>query len=302
MSGLRLDQALAEMFPEHSRSRLATWVKNGDVLVDGQACKPRTAVATDALVEIDVELPAEAREEPAEIEFDVCHEDAQLIVVNKPVGLVVHPGAGNRDGTLVNGLLYRYPELAALPRAGLVHRIDKDTSGLLLVARTLEAHTALVRSMADREIKRSYRAVCHGVLTGGGTVDAPIDRHPRDRLRMAVRDNGREAITHYRVVERLQAATIVDVSLETGRTHQIRVHFAHLRHPLIGDSLYGGRRRIPAGGNEALNAVVTGFPRQALHAQSLSFTHPSNGELVNLSAPLAGDMVKLEVQLRELEH
>ncbi len=301
MEGLRLDQALAELFPEYSRSRLTGWVKAGEVLVDGLVLKPRTRVAGGEQIEIEVDLAPVERDQPSDLALDILFQDADLIIVNKPAGLVVHPGAGNPDGTLVNGLLHQFPELDLLPRAGLIHRIDKDTSGLLVVARTLESHTELVRAMAERTISRTYRAVCHGALTGGGTIDAPIGRHPKDRLRMTVRPDGRPSVTHYRIHARFAAVTAIDVTLETGRTHQIRVHFAHQRHPLVGDGLYGGRRRIPPGGNENLNQLLSEFPRQALHAMALSFAHPRNGEPVAVSAPLPGDMVQLERALQELE-
>ncbi|MEL7312783.1 MAG: 23S rRNA pseudouridine(1911/1915/1917) synthase RluD [Pseudomonadota bacterium] len=301
LTGLRLDQALAELFPEHSRSRLTAWLKAGDVLVDGRTCKPRVRVEGGEHVQIDVVLTAVERDAPEVIAFDVVYEDDAVIVIDKPAGLVVHPGAGNPDGTLVNGLLYRYPELSVLQRAGLVHRIDKDTSGLLMVARTLESHTELVRALAERRISRTYRAVCHGCLTGGGTINAPIGRHPKDRLRMSVRSDGRESTTHYRISTRFAHNTAVDVQLETGRTHQIRVHFAHLRHPLVGDALYGGRRRIPPGGDQALNQILADFPRQALHAATLEFEHPVKGEPVTVQAPLPDDMVQLERALSGLE-
>lgn len=301
LAGLRLDQALAELFPEHSRSRLTAWLKEGCVLIDGDLRKPRVRVEGGESIEIDVELTPVERDVPEAVVFEVVFEDESVIVVNKPAGLVVHPGAGNPAGTLVNGLLHRYPELTLLQRAGLVHRIDKDTSGLLLVARTLEVHTELVRALSQRRISRTYRAVCHGCLTGGGTIDAPIGRHPKDRLRMSVRSDGRSSVTHYRIGTRFRHNTAVDVQLETGRTHQIRVHFAHVRHPLVGDALYGGRRRIPPGGDQALNATLAEFPRQALHAAALEFEHPVKGELVTVQAPLPDDMVQLERTLSDME-
>ena len=289
------------MFPEHSRSRLAGWVREGAVQVDGDAARPRMRVAGGERVQIQAPAVVAESAAPAPMHLELLFEDAHVLVVDKPAGLVVHPGAGNPDGTLVNGLLHYDPGLAALPRAGLVHRIDKDTSGVLLVARTLEAHTALVRALAERRIHRRYRAICHGELTGGGTVDAPVGRHPRDRLRMTVRDDGRQAVTHYRIAARYTATTAVEVTLETGRTHQIRVHFAHLRHPLVGDAVYGGRRRIPPGGNTELNGLLARFPRQALHAQELAFEHPANGDAVAVSAPVPDDMVTLEAALRDME-
>ncbi|MEM9172334.1 MAG: 23S rRNA pseudouridine(1911/1915/1917) synthase RluD [Pseudomonadota bacterium] len=299
LAGYRIDQALAQMFPEHSRSRLTDWLKAGSITIDGAVMKARTRVEGGERVVVDVEVQAAARVEAEPIALDVAYEDESVLVINKPVGLVVHPGAGNHNGTLQNALLHYAKTLADVPRAGLVHRIDKDTSGLLLVAKTLPAHTALVRQLAEREIARTYEAVCHGVLTGGGTIEAPIDRHPQDRLRMAVREGGREAITHYRVLARHAATTHVSIKLETGRTHQIRVHFSHQRHPLVGDALYGGRSRVPAGKNQTLRDAITAFPRQALHAAQLEFSHPDTGKTVSVSAPLPDDLRTLLAVLQD---
>ena len=298
LAGKRLDQALAQMFPDYSRSRLTEWLKRGNVTVDGLQWKPRTRVAGGERIEVRAEVEPDVRVTPQPVDFTVAWQDAHAIVVDKPPGLVVHPGAGNPDGTLQNGLLHRFPELAELPRAGLVHRIDKDTSGLLLVARDLAAHTALVRQLADHEIEREYRAVCHGVLTGGGTVDAPIGRHPTDRLRMSVREGGREAVTHYRLLERFAHHSLVRVMLETGRTPQVRVHFAHLRHPLVGDPVYGGRRRRPPGNDAALIEALETFERQALHAARLRFAHPATGEDVVVESPDPPDFAALLDALR----
>jgi 23S rRNA pseudouridine1911/1915/1917 synthase len=226
---------------------------------------------------------------PEAIELHAVYEDDELLVINKPAGLVVHPGAGNTRGTLMNGLLYRVPALADIPRAGIIHRLDKDTSGLLLVAKTLTAHTAMVRSLAEREVSRHYLAVCTGVLTGGGKVDAPIDRHPVDRRKMAVREQGKPAVTHYRVINRFAAHTYIGVELETGRTHQIRVHFAHRRHPLVGDATYGGRLALPAGASQELIDTLRHFRRQALHANRLAFSHPSSGVPIDVSVEAPAD-------------
>ncbi|MFK8054155.1 MAG: 23S rRNA pseudouridine(1911/1915/1917) synthase RluD [Woeseiaceae bacterium] len=293
LAGYRLDQALAQMFPKYSRSRLTAWLKSGEISVDGASVKPRTRLNGGEYVEIKATLtpPTEIAAQP--VLFPVAFEDEHLLVVDKPAGLVVHPGAGNRDRTLQNGLLHRWPELANLPRAGLIHRIDKDTTGLLLVAKTLDAHTALTRALADREIHREYVAICHGVLTGGGTIDEPIDRHPRDRLKMAVVPGGRPAVTHYRVTERFVAHTQVRVMLDTGRTHQIRVHFAHRRHPLVGDPVYGGRARIPPGNDAELITALRAFKRQALHAARLEFDHPETGERQEVVSGLPADMQTL---------
>ena len=298
LAGKRMDQALAQMFPQYSRSRLKEWLLAGRITVDGRGCRPRDPVAGGETVELHAVVEPDTRVEAEPVAFRVVHEDSALIVVDKPAGLVVHPGAGNREGTLQNGLLHRHPELAAVPRAGIVHRLDKDTSGLMLVARSVEAHTALVRALANRRIRREYRAVCRGVLTAGGTIDAPIDRHPVQRTRMAVREGGRPAVTHYRVVERFVAHTDVRVRLESGRTHQIRVHFAHIRHPLLGDPLYGGRLQLPPGADEALTATLRGFRRQALHAESLALAHPLSGEALEFSAPLPADHDALIEALR----
>ena len=282
LAGLRLDQALARMFPQFSRSRLKAWVLEGGITVDGERWKPRETVSGGERIVVQVREAAEVRSEPEPIELDVAYEDDALVVINKPAGLVVHPGAGNATGTLMNGLMHQYPELKNLPRAGIVHRIDKDTTGLLIVARTLESHTALVRQLAERSISRQYDAVCLGVLTGGGTIDAPIRRHPVDRKRMAVDPDGKPAVSHYTVVERFAAHTWVKVSLETGRTHQIRVHFAWRRQPLVGDPVYGGRLALPAGASDALIEALRGFRRQALSATALKLEHPETGEALEI--------------------
>lgn len=274
LAGLRLDQALARMFPEFSRSRLQSWLKQGLITVDRRAMRPRDAVSGGESVVLEARPEISVESQPEPLELDIIFEDEDCLVVNKPAGLVVHPGAGNPRGTLMNGLLHHAAELGQLPRAGIIHRLDKDTSGLLLVARTLQAHTALVRALAERQIARHYVAVCNGVLTGGGVIDAPIARHPVDRLRMSVRQGGKPAVTRYRVMRRFAAHTHVRVELETGRTHQIRVHFAHRRHALVGDPTYGGRLAIPAGASERLHDALRRFRRQALHAERLAFAHP----------------------------
>jgi 23S rRNA pseudouridine1911/1915/1917 synthase len=289
-AGQRLDQALAALLPDHSRSRLKSWIDNGEVLVDGSPRRPRDKVSGGEKIVISAALPEDVRAAPQDIPIVLVHEDKHLFVVNKPAGFVVHPGAGNPDSTLQNALLALDPKLARLPRAGIVHRLDKDTSGLLVVARTLAAHTALVRMLEDRDIHREYEAVTRGVMTAGGTVDAPIDRHPTDRVRMAVRQGGRESVTHYRVIRRFRAHTHVRVQLETGRTHQIRVHLAHAGFPIIGDRVYGGRLALPKGASEELRQALKDFPRQALHAARLEFAHPVTGKPVECVAPLPADM------------
>lgn len=298
-AGRRFDAVLAELFPEFSRSRLSGWIKSGDVLLDGEPARPRDAVHGGETVSLNAVLDTEVRAEPEDIPLDVLYEDEHVFVLNKPAGLVVHPGAGNPAGTLVNALLHRDPSLAALPRAGIVHRLDKDTSGVMVVARTLQAQTALVEQLSAREVHRQYLAVVVGALVSGGTVDAPIDRHPRDRLKMAVREDGKEAVTHYRLRERFRAHTALECRLETGRTHQIRVHMAHLKHAIVGDPLYGGPLRLPKGATDTLAAALRGFKRQALHAETLEFAHPITGEPVRATAPMPADLLALLAALRE---
>ncbi len=296
-AGQRLDQALATLLPDYSRSRLKGWIESGEVLVDGSRRRPRDKLIGGEEVVIRAELQDETRAEAQPMPLTLAYEDQHLFVVDKPAGLVVHPGSGNPDRTLQNALLALDPGLAALPRAGIVHRLDKDTSGLLVVARTLPAHTALVRMLADRDVHREYEAVCRGVMTGGGTIDAPIERHPLDRVRMAVREGGREAVTHYRVIRRFRAHTHVRVQLETGRTHQIRVHLAHAGYPLVGDRTYGGRLALPKGASERLRGVLREFPRQALHAARLEFAHPATGRVLECVSPLPADMQGLLAEL-----
>ena len=297
-AGLRLDQALARMFPDYSRSRLKEWLLAGSISVDSGLTKPKEAVSGGELVTLEPQPEAVVIARPEPISLDVVHEDDDLLVINKPAGLVVHPGAGNPGGTLMNGLLHHAPTLEEVPRAGIIHRIDKDTTGLLLVAKTLPAHTALVRALAEREISRRYVAVCYGVLTGGATIDAPIGRHPTDRKRMSIQQNGKPAISHFTVRERFAAFTLVDVRLETGRTHQIRVHFAHRRHALVGDPVYGGRLALPKGASDELVATLRSFKRQALHAAKLGVSHPVSGEQLEFEAPLPDDFANLIDVLR----
>jgi 23S rRNA pseudouridine1911/1915/1917 synthase len=298
LAGRRLDQAAATLLPEFSRSRLRAWIDAGELTVGGREAKPRLLLKGGEELALDTELTAAVEAGPEPIPLAIVHVDDALLVVDKPAGLVVHPGAGNRSGTLQNALLHRYPELAVLPRAGLVHRLDKDTSGLLLVARTLTSHTVLAAALERREIKRTYRAICQGVLTGGGSVDAPIGRHSRERTKMAVVDNGREARTHFRVVERFRAHTYCEIELETGRTHQIRVHMAHVRAPLLGDPVYGGRPRLPPEPSEELRRALQAFRRQALHAFRLRLAHPITREPLEFTSPLAADLEQLLGLLR----
>jgi 23S rRNA pseudouridine1911/1915/1917 synthase len=298
-AGRRFDAVLAELFPEFSRSRLAEWIKSGDALLDGVRARPRDPVRGGEAVSLAVALDEQVSAVPQDLPLSILHEDAGVFVVDKPAGLVVHPGAGNPDGTLVNALLFRDPALAALPRAGIVHRLDKDTSGVMVVARTLQAHAALVEQLSARAVHRQYLAIVVGALVSGGTANAAIDRHPRDRLRMAVREDGRDAVTHFRLRERFRAHTALECRLETGRTHQIRVHMAHLKHPIVGDPLYGGSLRLPRGASETLVAALRGFKRQALHAEVLEFLHPLSGEPLRCTAPVPDDMLELMRLLRE---
>ena len=299
LAGLRLDQALAQALPAYSRARLKSWIDLGAVHVDGRIPRPRDKVLGGERVRIQARLTAASTVEPERLPVDVVFEDRAILVINKPAGLVVHPGAGNRAHTLQNALLALDPALARVPRAGLVHRLDRDTSGLLVVARTLEAHTHLVAALAAREIERSYRAICVGVMTGGRSVQEPIGRHRTQRTRMAVRSDGRPAVTHLRVLERFRAHTLVQATLETGRTHQIRVHLAHIGYPLVGDPLYGGRRRVPPASGPALLSALAGFHRQALHAAHLKLAHPTSGRTMQWEAPMPADMVALIAVLEE---
>ena len=298
MGGQRLDRILADLFAEFSRARLQQWIKCGHVTVNGQACRPRDKLAGGEIIVIQAIPGEEVIWQAEDIPLDVLYEDGELIVINKPAGIVVHPAAGNRQGTLVNALLHHAPELSNIPRAGIVHRLDKETSGLLVVARTLRAHHALVDQLQARTVKREYEAVVSGVLTAGGTVDAPIGRHPVHRKRMAVVAGGKPAVTHYRVVERFRAHTHVRVVLDTGRTHQIRVHMAHIHYPLVGDPQYGGRLKSPAGATAELQETLRSFRRQALHAAALGLIHPLTGRTMHWQAPLPEDMERLLRVLR----
>lgn len=299
-AGRRFDQALAEMFPDYSRSRLTAWIKAGAVTLDGVVAPPRQLLRGGEKVQLEAVLEAEVELAPEAIELNIVHEDEHVLVLNKPAGLVVHPGAGNSAGTVLNALLHHDPALAQLPRGGIVHRLDKDTSGLMVVAKSLPAHTALVDMLSRHDVERQYEAVVLGTLVAGGTVDAPIGRHMGDRLRQAVRDeeDGKHAVTHYRLRERFRAHSLIQCSLETGRTHQIRVHMAHINHPLVGDPLYGGGLRLPKGASPELVAALRGFRRQALHAERLAFEHPVTHEPLSFSAERPADQQALIDALR----
>lgn len=291
LGGLRLDQALARMFPEFSRGQLSKWIKAGEVSVDASQLRPRDSVVGGEQVLITTELVKQDDSWTAEaISLDIVYEDDDVIIINKPAGMVVHPGAGNQQGTLVNALLAHAPQLANIPRAGIVHRLDKSTTGLLMVAKTLQAHNSLVAQLQARTVLREYQAIAVGVMTAGGTVDEPIGRHHIDRKRMAVSQTGKPSVTHYRVEQRFRAHTFIRCKLETGRTHQIRVHMAHIRHPLLGDPVYGGRFKQAKGMSQPCRDAIQGFRRQALHAGFLGFEHPSSGEAVSWQADLPEDM------------
>ncbi|MFZ7175191.1 23S rRNA pseudouridine(1911/1915/1917) synthase RluD [[Pasteurella] aerogenes] len=297
--GQRLDQTLAELFPDYSRSRLKTWIEGDLVLVNGQINNvPRSKVYGGEQVEITVEVDDETRFEAENIPLDIVYEDEHILVINKPKDLVVHPGAGNPKGTVLNALLYHYPEIAEVPRAGIVHRLDKDTTGLMVVAKTIPAQTKLVRDLQKRKITREYEAIASGIMTKGGTVDQPMARHPTKRTHMAVHPLGKPAVTHYRIMERFRDYTRLRLRLETGRTHQIRVHMAHIAHPLLGDQTYGGRPRPPKNASEELMRVMREFKRQALHAVMLRLAHPISGEMMEWYAPLPADFVALVEALK----
>lgn len=302
-AGQRLDSALASMFPDYSRSRLQQWIRDGQVLLDGEVVKPKTRLAGEEVLQMHVhQEQQDDKLLPQDIPLDVVFEDDDIIVLDKPAGLVVHPAAGHADGTLVNALLHFDAGLARVPRAGIVHRLDKDTTGLMVVARNLRAHKHLVEALQQRTVTREYQAIVQGVITAGGSVDAPIGRHARDRVRMCVRNDGKPALTHYRVITRFREHTHVQLKLESGRTHQIRVHMQTIRHPVVGDPVYGGRQRIPSQADDELIAQLRAFSRQALHAIRLSLDHPASGKRLSWKAPLPDDMAQLlEVLQRDSE-
>ncbi|MGL6261563.1 23S rRNA pseudouridine(1911/1915/1917) synthase RluD [Vibrio sp. WXL210] len=298
--GQRLDQAIAELFSDFSRSRLKEWLLSGKVSVDGQVVtKPRTKVMGGEVIVLQAELEDEERWEAQDIPLDIVYEDDDILVINKPRDFVVHPGAGTPDGTVLNALLHHCPQVAEVPRAGIVHRLDKDTTGLMVVAKTVPAQTRLVRALQKRNITREYEAIAIGRMTAGGRVEQPIGRHSTKRTLMAVSPMGKPAVTHYRVAEHFREHTRIRLRLETGRTHQIRVHMSYLQHPLLGDTAYGGRARIPNGASEELTEHIRQFDRQALHAAMLKFEHPVTREEVEFHAPIPDDMVAITEALRE---
>jgi 23S rRNA pseudouridine1911/1915/1917 synthase len=300
-AGRRFDQTLAEMFPQYSRSRLTGWVKAGQVLLDGEKAAPRHLLHGGELVVLEAELENEVEAAPEAMDLAILFEDDDLLVLDKPAGLVVHPGAGNPAGTLLNALLHHSPKLVELPRGGIVHRLDKDTSGLMVVAKSIAAHTALVAMLSRHDVHRQYEAVVLGTRVAGGTIDEPLGRHQHDRLRQGVReeeDGGKHAVTHYRIRERFRAHSVMQCNLETGRTHQIRVHLAHVGHPIVGDPLYGNGLRLPRGATQELVDALRGFRRQALHAENLAFVHPVTGEELSFDSPRPADQDGLITALR----
>ncbi|MCL1078133.1 23S rRNA pseudouridine(1911/1915/1917) synthase RluD [Parashewanella spongiae] len=299
-TGQRLDQALAELFPDYSRTRIKEWILSGAVSVDGHVLDvPRTKILEEQTVSIVTELQEEVTAKAQKIDLDIVYEDDHILVINKQAGLVVHPGAGNRDGTLMNALLHHCPNIEHVPRAGIVHRLDKDTTGLMVVAKTVEAQTHLVTALQARAITREYEAIALGTMTAGGLVDEPIGRHPTQRTQMAVERSGKPAVTHYRVAEKFRAHTRLRLRLESGRTHQIRVHMAYIGHVLVGDPVYGGRPRLPKAASAEFIDVLKGFKRQALHAVRLEFAHPITCDVMSWTAPIPDDMAQLTKALRQ---
>lgn len=299
-AGKRLDQAVAALVPEFSRARLQQWIRDGQVTVDNQVLKPRDKVKGGESVRINVVITEEVDDKPENINLDIIHEDESLLVINKPVGLVVHPAVGNASGTLLNALLHHYAPIKDIPRAGIVHRLDKDTSGLMVVAKTLQAQNSLVKQLEAHDVEREYDAIVCGAMISGGTVDQPIGRHPVDRKKMAININkGKHAVTHYRIAEKFREHTHLKCRLETGRTHQIRVHMKHIRHSLVGDQVYGNRLSIPAKAGEALSGALRRFKRQALHASRLMLQHPNTQDTMQWSVALPQDMLDLLQLLRE---
>lgn len=292
-SGYRLDQALSGLMPDYSRSKIREWIQQGFISLNRQSCKPKQRVYGGDLIDLDIPYVAKLADRPENIEFEILHQDQNLLVINKPANLVVHPAAGHDSGTLVNGLLHIDPELEQLPRAGIVHRLDKDTTGVMVVARNLKAHASLVDQLQRHEVKREYIAITRGVVTGGRTIETGISRHPQNRKKMSVQKHGKTAITHFQVARKFPHHSLIDVQLETGRTHQIRVHMAHINYPLLGDPVYGGRPGLPPGISSALADLLRGFKRQALHARRLSFKRPGSHEICSFEAPIPQDFQTL---------
>ncbi len=298
LGGCRFDQIAAQLFPDYSRACLQGWIKNGQLTADGECKRAKEKLWGGALLTLVAQPQVEEDWQAEDIALNIVYEDESILVIDKPVGLVVHPAAGNYQGTLLNALLFHDERLNTVPRAGIVHRLDKDTSGLLVVAKHLKAHHHLVQQLQERTVTREYDAIVIGQMTGGGTVDLPIGRHPTQRKKMAVNEiNGKEAVTHYRLVKRFKNHVHISVRLETGRTHQIRVHMSHLHYPLVGDTVYGGRFKIPRGASDELIQCLRAFPRQALHARRLGLIHPDTDDYVEFESGLPSDMRQLLSQL-----
>jgi len=291
--GKRLDQAVAQIFPDYSRSRLQGWIKEGELTVNGKVLRTRDKLTGGEKIVVDAQIAVIEEHKGEDIPLDIVFEDEHILVLNKPSGLVVHPASGHAEGTLLNALLHHAPEVAQVPRAGIVHRLDRETTGLMVVAKTIQAQTDLVEQLQERSMGREYEAVVQGVMIGGGTVDEPMGRHSKNRLKMAVVGLGKEAITHYRVLKKFRSHTHIRLKLETGRTHQIRVHMSHIKYPLVGDPLYGGRFRLPKNCSERMVQTLKGFRRQALHAKKLELWHPYTGEHCSWEIDLPDDMQRL---------
>ena len=301
MTGDRLDVALSEMLPDYSRSKITAWIKSGDALINNKAFKPKDKVNGSQMVMLSLNKKQNNDWSAENIALNIVFEDEDIIIINKPFGLVTHPGAGNWNGTLANALLYYDPELSKLDRAGIVHRLDKNTSGLMVIARNEKSQKYLVEQLQSHSVVREYSAIVYGHMISGGSVNDPIGRDPKDRIKQAVSSNGKDATTHYRVIDRFKSHTHVKAILETGRTHQIRVHLSHIGYPLLGDPMYGGRVRFPKKASEILKESLLGFKRQALHSKKLTLNHPSTGELMSWKAPLPDDMVELLAILNEFD-
>ncbi len=301
MTGERLDASLAEMLPDFSRSKITAWIKSGDALMNGKNFKPKDKVNGNEIVDLTLNQKQSNNWAAEEIPLNIVYEDEDIIVINKQFGLVTHPGAGNWSGTLANALLYYDPALSSLDRAGIVHRLDKNTSGLMVIARNEKSQKYLVEQLQNHSVNREYSAIVYGHMIAGGTVDQPIGRDPKDRIKQAVSMSGKDAITHYRAIDRFKSHTHVKAILETGRTHQIRVHLSHVGHSLIGDPMYGGRIRFPKKASVELKDVLLNFKRQALHSKKLTLTHPISGELMTWKVPLPDDMLGLLEVLKKFD-
>lgn len=301
LSAERADKALAELMPEHTRSAIQSWMKAGLIMRDGVALKPAQKLILGDRISIKIPPPALQTLAPQDIPLDILHEDSEILIINKPAGLIVHPGAGNPDGTLLNALLFHFPQTAELPRAGIVHRLDKGTSGAMVVAKTEHARQALIAQLENRSMHRQYLSVIEGIMIGGQTINQPIGRHQHDRLKMAVIPSGKTAITHIKVLEKYQRHCLIQANLETGRTHQIRVHLKHVGHTIVGDRTYGNRNHIPPRASEPLRQAIGRYAHPALHASHLSLRHPRENETVSYECPPPSDLAKL-IQLLRADH